>query len=253
MKSKLVIWLLVSLMVLGSCGRDPGDAVSDSESESSEVNTMDELETDTEDSKQDLEDQVEVDASEEDQTEEVETDPEVSVDGEGIYNTETEDQDSEIEETENKKPQGTTSEDKKPQKEESNTESSEEKIPEEDKAKDEPEQDEPAKEEPPKEEPKEEESSEENPKESETEEVAFDIDYWVSFAQEYATQRGLILDEGTTGCWDTPIIASPRSIYLERNIKSRIDFYVDVEGCTHVWIWYEEDGENSYRFFVGYA
>ena len=40
MKRKLVIWLLVSLMILGSCGRNTGDAVSDSEKESVKVNNM---------------------------------------------------------------------------------------------------------------------------------------------------------------------------------------------------------------------
>lgn len=136
--------------------------------------------------------------------------------------------------------------------ESSEAESSEEITSEEELPEDDPVQKEPTQEETPKDDLQEEESSEENSQESEIE-AAFDITYWISFAKDYATRRGFILDETAIDCWDNPITASARSKYLERDIKSRLDYYMDVEGYTSVWIWYEEVGENAYRLYVGYA
>ena len=84
-------------------------------------------------------------------------------------------------------------------------------------------------------------------------EVTFDGVSWISFAKSYAANRGLTLDKTATECWDNPITANARCKYLERDIKDRIDYYVDVEGFSSVWIWYEVNGDNSYLIYIGYA
>lgn len=91
-------------------------------------------------------------------------------------------------------------------------------------------------------------------KEMEKEQVVnFDMSYWISFAKSYAIGRGLVLDTTATECWDNPITADSSCRYLERDIKDRLDYYVDVEGFESVWIWYEEIGDNKYLIYIGYA
>lgn len=38
-------------------------------------------------------------------------------------------------------------------------------------------------------------------------EIDFDIDYWISFAKDYAQSVGLQLDSEAVYCWDNPIRA----------------------------------------------
>ena len=52
----------------------------------------------------------------------------------------------------------------------------------------------------------------------------FNIQTWIDFAAEYATSEsvGLNLSPDATACWDNPITAGPHSLYLERDIQSRL-------------------------------
>ena len=81
----------------------------------------------------------------------------------------------------------------------------------------------------------------------------FDINYWIGFARKYAENIGLAIDPEAVSCWDNPIIAGPNSKYLERDIKTRMNRYKNVEGFTDIWVWAESDGNGNYRLFIGYA
>lgn len=81
----------------------------------------------------------------------------------------------------------------------------------------------------------------------------FDINYWIEFARKYAENIGLAIDPEAVSCWDNPIIAGPNSKYLERDIKTRMNRYKNVEGFTDIWVWAESDGNGNYRLFIGYA
>lgn len=81
----------------------------------------------------------------------------------------------------------------------------------------------------------------------------FDINYWIEFARKYAESIGLVIDPEAVSCWDNPIIAGPNSKYLERDIKTRMNRYKNVEGFTDIWVWAEPDGSGNYRLFIGYA
>ena len=81
----------------------------------------------------------------------------------------------------------------------------------------------------------------------------FDIDYWIIFAKEYAVSVGLTLDNEAVGCWDNPVGAGAHCIYLERDIKSRLNRYAKDEDITDIWIWAELIGNNSYDIYIGYA
>ncbi len=97
------------------------------------------------------------------------------------------------------------------------------------------------------------ESTEEAVSESEIIQTEFDIAYWISFAQEYALSVGLMLDSKAVSCWDNPIGACAHCIYLERDIKSRIDRYAKDKDATDVWIWAEPAGNDCYDIYIGYA
>ena len=81
----------------------------------------------------------------------------------------------------------------------------------------------------------------------------FDINYWLEFARKYAESIGLAIDPEAVSCWDNPIIAGPNSKYLERDIKTRMNRYKNVEGFTDIWVWAEPDGSGNYSLFIGYA
>ena len=84
-------------------------------------------------------------------------------------------------------------------------------------------------------------------------EPTFDIDHWISYAKSTAVSLGLTLDSSATDCWDNPITAKPTRIYLERDIRSRLNRYAKDETITAVWIWYECVGTSSYLIYIGYA
>lgn len=81
---------------------------------------------------------------------------------------------------------------------------------------------------------------------------AFDVSYWVSFAKSYGQSVGLAYDSTATDCWDNPIIASPQSIYLERDIKSRMDLYA-ADGNTYFCVWSQLRSDGRYDIYIGYA
>ena len=89
--------------------------------------------------------------------------------------------------------------------------------------------------------------------EPETPQSEFDVQYWISFAQEYAVSVGLILDSNAVSCWDNSIGANSRCIYLERDIISRLNRYANDEDITDVWIWAEPIGNDCYDIYIGYA
>ena len=89
--------------------------------------------------------------------------------------------------------------------------------------------------------------------EPDTSQSEFDIQYWISFAKEYAISIGLSLDSAAIDCWDNPIGANSRCIYLERDIKSRLNRYAKDKDITDVWIWTETTGNSCYDIYIGYA
>lgn len=84
-------------------------------------------------------------------------------------------------------------------------------------------------------------------------ELEFDIDYWVAFAKSYAAEVGLELNSGAADCWDNPISANTRCIYLERDVCDRLNRYSAFEDITDVWIWSEALGNGNYNIYIGYA
>ena len=108
--------------------------------------------------------------------------------------------------------------------------------------------------EPPKEEPK---VETEPPKVIEPEPTEkptpFDVDHWIVYARSYAESKGLVLSVTAVDCWDNPIRAGAHCIYLERDIKSRLDRYAKDEDITDVWIWAEATGNDCYDIYIGYA
>ena len=81
----------------------------------------------------------------------------------------------------------------------------------------------------------------------------FDINYWITFAKEYAVSVGLTLESEAVSCWDNPIRANSRCIYLERDIISRLNRYAKDEDITDVWIWAEPTDNDCYDIYIGYA
>lgn len=85
------------------------------------------------------------------------------------------------------------------------------------------------------------------------EEPAFDIGYWIGYAQSCAQGLGLRLESSAVDCWDNPIGAGPHSTCLERDISSRLNRYANDPDITDVWIWYESTGGSNYNIYIGYA
>lgn len=81
----------------------------------------------------------------------------------------------------------------------------------------------------------------------------FDINYWISYAQNYAKSIGLIIDETATECWDNPISANANIKNIGADIESRLNRYKNVDGFTSVWIWAEKVSDTQYELYIGYA
>ena len=81
----------------------------------------------------------------------------------------------------------------------------------------------------------------------------FDINYWISYAQNYAQSIGLTLDETATECWDNPISANANNKNIGANIESRLNRYKNVDGFTSVWIWAELISDTQYELYIGYS
>ena len=93
----------------------------------------------------------------------------------------------------------------------------------------------------------------EDPAPEESPEAEVDIWYWVGYAQSVAQGKGLVLDPEATGCWDNPILATPRSIYLDRDLDARMSYYAGWDEITSVWIWPESRGDGTWLIYIGYA
>ena len=81
----------------------------------------------------------------------------------------------------------------------------------------------------------------------------FDINYWISYAQNYAQSIGLIIDETATECWDNPISANANNKNISTDIEGRLNKYKNIERFTSVWIWAEKLSDTQYEFYIGYA
>ena len=81
----------------------------------------------------------------------------------------------------------------------------------------------------------------------------FDINYWISYAQNYAQSIGLTLDETATECWDNPISANANNKNMDADIESRLNRYKNIEGFTSVWILSEKLSDTQYEIYIGYA
>lgn len=89
------------------------------------------------------------------------------------------------------------------------------------------------------------------PESSEPEAPAFEVQVWVNFAVSYGQQIGLEYDASAVDCWDNPIIASSQSKYLERDIRSRLNRYLDL-GMTGFCVWAEARADGKYDIYIGY-
>lgn len=81
----------------------------------------------------------------------------------------------------------------------------------------------------------------------------FDINYWISYAQNYAQSIGLTLDETATECWDNPISANANNKNIGADIESRLSRYKNTEEFSSVWIWAEKLSDTQYELYIGYA
>ena len=78
------------------------------------------------------------------------------------------------------------------------------------------------------------------------------MDYWLSYAKDYAVSIGLRLDENATDSWDTPIRCSSKTEdVLAAYIRDDLTYYKNEEGCMAVWIWAEPVGDGQYELFIG--
>lgn len=85
------------------------------------------------------------------------------------------------------------------------------------------------------------------------EEPAFDIGYWVGYAQSYAAGVGLTLESSAVDCWDNPIPAGAHCNNIGGDIQSRLNRYANDPDITDVWVWYESIGGGSFNIYIGYA
>lgn len=90
-----------------------------------------------------------------------------------------------------------------------------------------------------------------DPKPTEPESSAFDVQVWVDFAMTYGQQIGLEYDASATDCWDAPITASSQSQYLERDITSRLNRYLE-RGMSGFSVWAESRSDGKYNLYIGY-
>ena len=86
-------------------------------------------------------------------------------------------------------------------------------------------------------------------------EPAFDISYWISYAQDVAQGKGLQLESSAVDCWDNPIAAGPGCTCTERDINGYLSRYAADPDITDVWIWAEprNDGSGRDDLYIGYA
>ncbi len=80
----------------------------------------------------------------------------------------------------------------------------------------------------------------------------FDVSEYVSYGKSYGSGVGLKLDSTAVDCWDDPLMAYEGCIYLERDIRDRLDWYVE-SGFTSFWVWSVDIGNGKHQIFIGYA
>ena len=80
----------------------------------------------------------------------------------------------------------------------------------------------------------------------------FDVTKYVEFGRSYGVSIGLIADSDIIYCWDTPISANARCIYLERDIKSRLERYKRL-GVVGFWCWSVDVGGGEYEIYIGWG
>lgn len=80
----------------------------------------------------------------------------------------------------------------------------------------------------------------------------FNINTWIDFTKSYATSIQLTVDDNSKSNYEHPIIASPKSIYLERDIKNRLDDYKEA-GYTHISVWANQRPDGKYDLNIGFA
>lgn len=95
-------------------------------------------------------------------------------------------------------------------------------------------------------------SSEMVPETATAPEPSFDVSTYVSYAKSYGQGIGLTLDSSAVSCWDDPITANASCIYLERDIRDRLDWY-QASGYTAFWVWSVDNGGDNYQIYIGYA
>ncbi|MCZ9313377.1 MAG: hypothetical protein O0V67_08350 [Methanocorpusculum sp.] len=83
-------------------------------------------------------------------------------------------------------------------------------------------------------------------------EPTFDVSSYVAYAKSCGQSLGLTLDSTAVSCWDDPLTANASCIYLERDIRDRLDWYA-VSGFTAFWVWSEDLGSGNYLVYIGYA
>ncbi|MBE6720801.1 MAG: hypothetical protein E7571_09170 [Ruminococcaceae bacterium] len=83
---------------------------------------------------------------------------------------------------------------------------------------------------------------------------SIDINYYIKYAKSYAKQIGLEYDKTATDCWDNPItVTTKNQKAVERDIKSRLDRYRNVEGFEGICVWAKTDGGDKYLLYIGYC
>lgn len=98
---------------------------------------------------------------------------------------------------------------------------------------------------------------------NETDQLVFDIDYWVEYAKDAAIEMGFIVfddgKDGYWGGWDNPIPAYPDYAdrgFIEEDIISRLTRYKN-RGIEYIWIWVEPnqytDKRAGYDLYIAYA
>ncbi|HBT64506.1 MAG TPA: hypothetical protein DEB10_07605 [Ruminococcaceae bacterium] len=83
-------------------------------------------------------------------------------------------------------------------------------------------------------------------------EPAFDVSQYVGYAKSYGSGIGLTLDSSAVSCWDDPLTANAGCVYLERDIRDRLDWY-SASGFTAFWVWSVDIGGGNFQIFIGYA
>ncbi len=87
-----------------------------------------------------------------------------------------------------------------------------------------------------------------------TELVDIDIDYYINYAIEHGESIGLKYLPEANSCWDTPIIiASDNHDSAIRDIKRRLERYMNIEGDEYFCVWAEKYGDNRYELYIGYS